>query len=358
MPKRPSATAALRRAWRKGLSTVTGQVLRTARDAARQAKRSASSDLMPDLVHGMRKTPAHPSPGLGDWIAGLASGRAGMRRFRLFRPSGVPVGERLPLLVMLHGCGQDPADFARSTRMNRLAARERFLVLYPAQSRLANPQRCWNWFDTESGRAQGEAALILAAIDQVCLLHGADRERVALVGLSAGAGMAALLATLYPSRFKAVAMHSGVPPGLATSATNALRAMRGSVGPATGAPAPAPASMSTSTAASAWPPLLVIHGTRDRVVGSSNAYEAARQWAEAAGAKPAPARLVQRGRRWPMTVVDFKRGRAVAATLVEIDGLAHAWSGGAAKEAFSDPAGPDATAMIWRFVAKRLALKA
>ena len=59
-----------------------------------------------------------------------------------------------------------------------------------------------------------------------------------------------------------------------------------------------------------------------------------------------------------MTVVDFKRGRVVAATLVEIDGLAHAWSGGAAKEPFSDPAGPDATAMIWRFVAKRLALKA
>ena len=76
----------------------------------------------------------------------------------------------------------------------------------------------------------------------------------------------------------------------------------------------------------------MIHGTRDRVVGASNAYEAARQWAEAAGAKAAPARVVQRGRRWPMTVVDFKRGRAVAATLIEIDGLAHAWSGGAAKE--------------------------
>ena len=360
MPKRPSAAASLRRAWRKGLSAVTGQVLRSARDAAHQARRTGSSDLMPDLVRGMRKTPAHPSPGLGDWVAGIASGRAGMRRFRLFRPSGLAVGERPPLVVMLHGCGQDPAGFARSTRMNRLAAREGFLVLYPEQSRLANPQRCWNWFDTESGRAQAEAALILAAVDQVCLLHGADRERVALVGLSAGAGMAALLATMHPSRFKAVAMHSGVPPGMATSATNALRAMRGSALPSasTSTSTSASASTSTSNATGAWPPLLVIHGTRDRVVGASNAYEAARQWAEAAGAKAAPARVVQRGRRWPMTVVDFKRGRAVAATLVEIDGLAHAWSGGAAKEPFSDPAGPDATAMIWRFVAKRLAVKA
>jgi len=279
MPKRPSAAASLRRAWRKGLSAVTGQVLRSARDAAHQARRTGSSDLMPDLVHGMRKTPAHPSPGLGDWVAGIASGRAGMRRFRLFRPSGLAVGERPPLVVMLHGCGQDPAGFARSTRMNRLAAREGFLALYPEQSRLANPQRCWNWFDTESGRAQAEAALILAAVDQVCLLHGADRERVALVGLSAGAGMAALLATMHPSRFKAVAMHSGVPPGMATSATNALRAMRGSALPSTSTSisisAPPPASSSNATGA--WPPLLVIHGTRDRVVGASNAYEAARQ---------------------------------------------------------------------------------
>ena len=95
-------------------------------------------------------------------------------------------GERLPLMVMLHGCGQDAKTFAASTRMNVVAARERFLVLYPEQDRLANAQGCWNWFDTRSGRAYGEAALIMAAIDQVCLLHGADRDRVAVAGLSAG----------------------------------------------------------------------------------------------------------------------------------------------------------------------------
>jgi poly(3-hydroxybutyrate) depolymerase len=72
----------------------------------------------------------------------------------------VKFGERLPLMVMLHGCGQDAKNFAMSTRMNRIAARERFLVLYPEQDRLANAQGCWNWFDTTSGRAYGEAALI------------------------------------------------------------------------------------------------------------------------------------------------------------------------------------------------------
>lgn len=323
MPKRSPASS-LRKAWQQGVRTVTGQVLRAARETAKQP-------------------PPHPSPGLGDWIAGLATGRAGMRRYRLFRPAGLVFGERVPLLVMLHGCGQDAAGFARSTRMNRLAARERFLVLYPEQSRLANPQRCWNWFETESGHAQAEAALILAAIDQVCLLYPADRDRVAIAGLSAGAGMAALLATLHPARFKAVAMHSGVPPGLASSATNALRAMRGR------SIAPEIAAQGTGV----WPPLLVIHGSKDRVVASSNAFEAARQWSEAAGATATRSRSVQRGRRLPMTVVEFKRGRSAAVTLAEIDGLGHAWSGGAAKEPFSEPGGPDATAMIWRFVAKR-----
>ena len=334
---RRSSTAALRKAWNKGLRAVTGQVVRAATKVARDATK--------DVVPGLTKTPPHPSPGLGDWLSGLATGRAGMRRFRLFRPTGLSASERPPLIVMLHGCGQDPAGFARSTRMNRLAARERFLVLYPEQSRLANPQRCWNWFDTESGRAQGEAALILAAIDQVCLLHGADRERVAIVGLSAGAGMAALLATTHPERFNAVAMHSGVPPGLASSATNALRAMRGR------------AQAAGVEGGTAWPPLLVIQGNQDRVVAAANAFEAARQWALAAGAATVHDRRVQRGKRLPMTIVDFKRGSTVAVSLVEIDGLAHAWSGGAAKEPFSDPTGPDATTMIWRFVAKRFAPK-
>ena len=45
------------------------------------------------------------------------------------RPGCRP-GERVPKIVMLHGCGQDAKEFAASTRMNQVAARERFIVLY------------------------------------------------------------------------------------------------------------------------------------------------------------------------------------------------------------------------------------
>ncbi len=111
--------------------------------------------------------------------------------------------------------------------MNAIAQREGFLVLYPEQDRVANAQGCWNWFDTRSGRAQVEAALVVAAVDQVIQRHGADASRVAICGLSAGASLAALVAARHPERFAAVAMHSGVRPGAAQSSATALAAMRG-----------------------------------------------------------------------------------------------------------------------------------
>lgn len=151
--------------------------------------------------------------------------------------------------------------------------------------------------------------------------------------------MAALLAVTYPSRFCALAMHSGVPPGSAHSAAGALAAMHGRRPPvvalATGNP----------------PPLLVIHGRDDGVVSPRNARAAAEQWAAALGAAQAPPRQIQRGTRRPMTVTDFRRGRRLCVRLCEVEALGHAWSGGAAGMLFSDEKGPDASRLIGRFVA-------
>ena len=282
-----------------------------------------------------------PPAGPGEWLSGLAMGAGGMRRFKLYKPPGVLPAERLPLLVMLHGCGQDASSFAKSTRMNRLAARERFLVLYPEQDRSANPQGCWNWFSTKSGQAYAEAALIAAAIDQVCLLYPVDRTRIAVAGLSAGASMSALLVTRYPDRFRAVVMHSGIPPGAADSTVSALGAMQGRREPASPA---APAR---------WPPLLVIHGASDRVVAASNGHAATHLWAEAAGAKAGLSRPVRRGNRYLSVWTDYRvRGKTVA-TLCEVDRLGHAWSGGDARHPYGDADGPDASRLVWTFAAKQ-----
>lgn len=287
-----------------------------------------------------------PPPGAGDWDQGVVIGTAGTCHFRVFRPPGIKAGERLALMVMLHGCGQDAKRFAASTRMNRVAARERFLVLYPEQNPLANAQGCWNWYDTRSGRAHGEAALIDKAIEQVCRRYPVDRARIAIAGLSAGASMAALLATGQPGRFKALIMHSGVAPGVAHSPLSALGAMHGR-----GRTSPAPVAVATTLAP--WPPLLVIHGGLDGVVASSNGPAVAKTWADAAGARAGTPRRVQRGKRYAMTVTDFKRDRVAVATLVEVGVLGHAWSGGAPRQRFSEPRGPDASRMAWAFAAKQ-----
>ncbi len=224
--------------------------------------------------------------------------------------------------------------------------RERFLVLYPEQDRLANGQGCWNWYDTDTGRAYGEAALIMKAIDQVCLLHPVDSARVAVAGLSAGASMAALLVTRHPDRFKALVMHSGIPPGTAHSTLSALGAMHGKR-------ATLPLAASPGTMVADWPPLLVIHGDADAVVSPHNGQAAVRVWAQAAGARAGAARQLQRGRRYPMSVMDFKRRGCTVATLVVVEGLAHAWSGGASNQPFSDVHGPDASRMAWAFAARQ-----
>ncbi len=312
-----------------------------ARRSMQAGNRAAAQALRPAL--DKRRAP----PGEGSWTAGIAIGTTGARRFRLYRPPGLQFAERLPLLVMLHGCGQDALSFALSTRMNRIAARERFLVLYPEQERLANAQGCWNWFDTASGRAYGEVALIMKAIDQVCWLTPVDRAQIAIAGLSAGASMAALVVTRHPERFKAIAMHSGIPPGTAHSPMSALTAMHGYR-----ATQPLPASPAIMM--DAWPPLLVIHGTRDTVVSVDNGHAAAQVWANAAGASAGKSRAVQRGRRYPTTVTDFKRQGKPIATVIQVDGLGHAWSGGAPKQRYSDALGPDASRLVWAFAAKQL----
>ncbi len=333
-----SPASVFAKAYQRNLKAMTRATLAGGKRLAGQVQRAAAQI-------------NRPPPGPGDWLPGVALGPAGARRFHLYRPPDLVLapGEKLPLMVMLHGCGQSGRDFAVSTRMNRLAARERFLVLYPEQDRMANAHGCWNWFERRSGKADAEVATIVAAIDQVMLLYPVDRDRVAIAGLSAGASMAALVATRHPARFQAVAAHSGVAPGAAKSASTALGAMRGKHMPPVFTTAVGKA-MGAAALFTTLPPLLVLHGDADHVVAINNAESIASVWAAATGARPGPARVLQRGLRYPARLTDFRRLGRTLVSVCEIDGLGHAWSGGLGSQPFSDPRGPDATRMVWAFV--------
>jgi poly(hydroxyalkanoate) depolymerase family esterase len=283
--------------------------------------------------------------------AGLAIRAGRARHFRLHRPPNLRPGARRALVVMLHGCRQDAAAIAAVTRLDRFADRAGFLVLYPEQDRLAHAQGCWDWYEVRSGRALAEAAIVQAAVDQVCRTEPVDPARVVIAGLSAGGSMAALVASRHPGRYAAVVVHSGVGPGVAHDASSALAAMAGQLRGSDLRPGP------LAGAGASWPPLLVIHGSADGVVARVNARDLAKRWAAMLGARPGATRRVQRGARRAMDITEWRLQRRLAVRLCEVQGLGHAWSGGAPNRAYSDPRGPDAARLLWSFARATFSLR-
>ena len=309
------------------------------------------------------RTPAREG---GSTLAGQ-HGEAGLiRSYLLYLPPMPPAGSLdtpIPLIVMLHGCTQDPADFALGTGMNTLAREQGFAVLYPAQAQDANPQRCWNWFKhNHQQRGQGEAALLAGMTRAVIAKHGLDARRVYVAGLSAGGAMAAILGQAYPDLYAAVGIHSGLASGAASDLMSALSAMKN--GPKTPTSAPStvhrgePGDAAIGTAGALAPlPTIVFHGDTDEIVHPGNGVQviaAALGGAQhggpgAAGAASVEQGVSAQGRPYTRTVYASAKGTGTQAELWVVHGGGHAWSGGSAQGSYTDPSGPDATREMWRF---------
>ncbi|MDP5306650.1 extracellular catalytic domain type 1 short-chain-length polyhydroxyalkanoate depolymerase [Paracoccus spongiarum] len=261
----------------------------------------------------------------------------GERRYKVFIPGCAAASVTpLPVLVMLHGCGQTPDDFARGTGMNAIAEERGLLVVYPQQPREAHPGRCWNWFrPADQGREAGEPALLAALTRHVLSRHHADPARVYVAGLSAGASAALVLAETHPDLFAAVGAHSGLPVGAARDNASAVIAMqRGNPG------------QRRSTAV----PTIAFHGSADRVVHPRNGRLIAIRAVEpyAALRRTETAGQVAQGRAYVKTVHRIGKGRPCVEHW-SVTASGHAWSGGSSRGRFTDPAGPDASREMVRF---------
>jgi len=275
------------------------------------------------------------APLTGTFIAGSHTNAAGTRDYKLYVPASYTDGPA-PLVVMLHGCTQDPDDFAAGTGMNVLAEEVGCLVLYPAQSKSANPSRCWNWFNAvDQRRDEGEPSLIAGMTQAIMDAYSVDADQVYVAGLSAGGAMATIMGTLYPDLYAAVGVHSGLPFASANDLSSALAAMKG--------------DFRRSQLENQPLPVIVFHGDRDTTVHPANGEEVVAQ-----GARHVP----QPGTTEPGNVPD---GHAYTRTLYPatdgtvqaehwlVHGAGHAWSGGQANGSYTDGKGPDASREMMRF---------
>ncbi len=299
-----------------------------------------------DDVAAPTTSPEKPAPSSAGavperWIDGSFTNQGRKLAYKLFVPAqaaGNAPAPR-PLILMLHGCTQDPADFAAGTRMNELARSEGFIVVYPAQTAHANSQKCWNWFKPQhQKRGRGEPALLTALAQHIAAAENVDAARIYAAGLSAGGAMADILGQTYPDVFAAVGVHSGLAAGSASDVVSALSAMRNG-GKSTNAPAISGA------------PVIVFHGDADSTVNPVNAKAVVKAALNGSSGNQPPrttSGTSPRGQGFART--DYIRADgSTAVELWMLNGAGHTWSGGSAGGSYTDASGIDASAEMLRF---------
>lgn len=309
------------------------------RNAAKSATASAT-----------RGAAAGQSLGVGRWEASRQFSDSQGHRLTYARYTPVtPSREGMPLVVMLHGCRQTALSFARGTRMNQWADAGGFMVLYPQQSMTRQVQRCWRWFQPDDEHGGAEADLIAALIRAECARYSLDPERVYIAGLSAGAGMAALVALRHPRLIAAAAMHSGPVAGDAHSATGGIGTMRrGALKPLL----PLLERVADPAVFRLGMPAIILQGQLDPTVAPRNARQLFEQFRAVNDLPPESVpveRVLGLGTDKSYRRVDMLRGNRTVLRLCEITLVEHAWSGGDASVRYHARGGPDASALIWRF---------
>ena len=286
---------------------------------------------------------AKPKSKAGSFLSDRFITDFGSLKYKLFVPSGYDgAGAPLPLVVMLHGYGQDADDFARGTGMNALAEKHGCLVAYPEQSGSASGAGCWNWFEQgHHHRGRGEPALIAGVATRIMSEYAVDPRKVFVAGLSSGGAMAVIVGRTYPDLFAAVGCHSGLAHGAARDSFSAMQAMLYGAG----------AGVDTHYASQGGRsvPTIVFHGDLDSTVHPKNARHVVEQ-AIRAGAGFVTSREIGEatGRLFTREIHRGASG-AIVAEQWTLHGAGHAWSGGSRRGSYTDATGPDASEEMMRF---------
>jgi polyhydroxybutyrate depolymerase len=253
-------------------------------------------------------------------------------------PGSRAAGERLPLVLVLHGGGGDAAIAEKTTGFTAKAQREGFIVVYPEGSgRLANHLLTWN-----AGHCCGQAMLrgvddvgfVRALVDRLVADYPVDERRIYATGMSNGGMMAHRLGRELGDRLAAIAPVVATlfgderKPARPVSALMINGGLDAAVPPEGGRPG--------GRFADAWDGTPALPATAQ-----------GRFWAAANGCAATPETRTQ----GPVQRTGYRcpTGRDVQMLLVADN--PHAWPGGVAGSRLGDPPSVslDATDEIWAF---------
>ncbi len=236
-------------------------------------------------------------------------------------PQGLAAGR--PMVVVLHGCSQTAASM-ESAGWNKLADQYKFLVVYPEQQSGNNPVGCFNWAgeygDTANlVRGQGENASIIQMVDKAIAAHGSDTKQVYIVGFSAGGAFTSVMLALYPDRFAAGAIMSGIPYKCATTVNGAYSCQSPGV---THTPQEwGDLVRGAYTFAGPRPRVQIWHGSSDSIVVPGNETELIKQWTNVFATDDTADSTETIGNA---THTTYKAGSTVVLDVYKVTGMGHA----------------------------------
>jgi poly(hydroxyalkanoate) depolymerase family esterase len=314
-------------------------------------------------VVGPQVAYASPTSGKAQTFT-FGSGQAA-HSYIVYTPRGWTADKRMPLVVMLHGCQTNAYQQMKASLYNPLADKMGFVVVYPDTDAAENAQpgplvRCWQFYlAQDSKRGQGDGAVVARITRKVMRRWNIDRQRVYVMGMSAGAFLSANLAAEYPGLYAASGENAGgayADPGcllggaglpVAATAAHAFAEMgkRARVVPRIVLGGDADSGVTPGCADNA---LLQSLRTNNLVIDG--------QQAEPIQLNPASIQSEQVPGGYSYLVSNYvdKHGCLIGQRYL-VHGMNHFWSGGSSNPRwadFTDPKGPSAAVASWQFLSR------
>jgi poly(hydroxyalkanoate) depolymerase family esterase len=298
------------------------------------------------LLHGVVRRMRPPGSNTRKIFRARAYPGSRRREYLVHVPPSYAREERVPLVMVLHGCNQDHVDMQTVTRFDELADRHGFIVVYPFITgyRGVRLRNCWGWWrSNDISRGRGEVEDLWNIIGAVRRSYRIDADRIHVTGLSSGAAMAVAMAVVHGGKIASCAAVAGVAYGESiwalgkyprvkkTSAT--VAEMREAMGPNR-----------------ALTPLFIAHSADDQVVGLRAANKLRDSWLECFDLDPgtrSETRGMHARKPWLLTTYTDDSG-VDSLNYFVLKGYEHGWYGGGSGP-FSVPDAPDVSSMIWSF---------